>query len=57
MRFREKALIFVAAIVLTFLGFSLIGSSSTCMLKIGKEAGYEIIENYLAETCLDPRYS
>jgi len=57
MRFKEKVLIFVAAIVLTFLGFSLIGSSSTCMLKIGKEAGYEIIENYLAETCLDPRYS
>ena len=57
MRFREKVLIFVVAIVITFLGFSLIGSSSTCMLKIGKEAGYEIIENYLAETCRELRLS
>jgi len=57
MRLREKALIFIAAIVLTFLGFSLISSSSTCMLKVGKDAGYEIIENYLAETCTDTHYS
>jgi len=49
MRLREKVMIFTAALLLSFLGFSLIISPSVSMLKIGKEAGYEIIENYLAK--------
>ncbi len=53
MRFREKFLIFIVAALVSFLGFSLIASSSICVLKVGKEAGYEIIENYLtrSNTC------
>jgi hypothetical protein len=48
MKFRQKAAILMVAILLSFFIFSLIGSSSACMLKVGKEAGYEIIGNYLA---------
>jgi len=40
-------MIFTVALLLTFLGFSLIISPSASMLRIGKDAGYEIIENYL----------
>jgi len=50
MRFRIKVLIFTAAILLSLLGFSLIISPSASMLRIGKDAGYEIIENYLAKS-------
>lgn len=49
MKIREKAAILMVAILLSFFIFSLIGSSSVCMLKVGKDAGYEIIENYLAK--------
>jgi len=49
MKFREKVLIFTAALLLSFIGFSLIISPSASILRIGKDAGYEIIENYLAK--------
>jgi hypothetical protein len=39
----------MVALLLSVLGFSLIISPSASMLKVGKEAGYEIIENYLAK--------
>ncbi len=37
------------AVLLTFVGFSLIASPSIEIMKVGKEAGYEIISNYLAK--------
>jgi len=56
MKFRAKALILVVAMLLSFFLFNLIGSSSVCMLKVGKEAGYEIIENYLAKDDMPSHY-
>lgn len=50
MRFRTKVAIFMVAVFLTFAGFNLIASSGAVdILKVGKEAGYEIISNYLAK--------
>lgn len=50
MRFRTKVAIFMMAVLLTFIGFNLIATSSVVdLLKMGKEAGYEIIANVLAK--------
>ncbi|MCX6559844.1 MAG: hypothetical protein NTZ26_04955 [Candidatus Aminicenantes bacterium] len=43
----QKLGIFAAALVLSLIGFSLIASPSVGMLQIGKQAGNEIIANYL----------
>ncbi len=48
MKFKEKVAIFVVALLLSFILFNAIGSSSIPLLRIGKEAGNEIISNYLA---------
>jgi len=48
MKFKKKVAIFVVALMLSFLLFNAIGSSSLPLLKLGKEAGNEIISNYLA---------
>jgi len=57
MRFREKAAIFMVAVLVSLFVFSLIASSYVCMLKVGKEAGYEIIGNYLAKECKTKNHS
>jgi hypothetical protein len=49
MRFIDKLAIFLVAVLITFVGFSLIASPSVDMLKLGKKAGYEIISNVLAK--------
>ena len=50
MKLRIKATIFLAAVLLTFVGFNLIASPAAVDLaKIGKKAGYKIIANVLAE--------
>ena len=50
MRLRTKVTIFMMAVLLTFAGFNLIASSSVVdLLKVGKEAGYDIIANVKAE--------
>jgi len=50
MKFRTKVAIFLMAAFLTFVGFNLIVfSPAVDLLKIGKEAGYEIIANFLAK--------
>ena len=46
-KFKEKVAIFVVALLLSFLLFNAIGSSSVSLLRLGKEAGNEIISNYL----------
>jgi hypothetical protein len=48
MKFREKVAIFVVALLLSFILFNAIGLPSLPLLKLGKEAGNEIISNYLA---------
>jgi hypothetical protein len=48
MKLRNKFAILLVAALITFMGFSLIASSSLDMLKVGKKAGYEIISNMLA---------
>lgn len=49
MKLRDKLAIFLVAVLITFVGFSLIASSSVEILKVGKKAGYEIISNVLAK--------
>jgi len=49
MKLREKLAIFVVAVLVTLVGFNLIAAPSVDILKIGKQAGYEIIANYLAK--------
>ena len=49
MRFKEKIGIFVAAVLLTLVGFNFIAAPTVDMMKIGKQAGYEMIANYLAK--------
>jgi hypothetical protein len=49
MNLRNKLAIFMVAVLITFVGFSLIASSSVDILKVGKKAGYEIISNVLAK--------
>lgn len=53
MRFKVKLLIFVVAVVLTFLWFNMIASPSVCLLKIAKEAGYEDIDTYRTRCDID----
>lgn len=57
MKLRTKTAIFMMAVLLTFVGFSLIASPSIEIMKIGKEAGYEIISNYLAKAETAARHS
>ncbi len=48
MNFKQKIAIFLVAVVLTLVGFNLIAAPTVDILKVGKQAGYEIISNYLA---------
>jgi hypothetical protein len=49
MRFREKALILLVAVFISLVAFSLISAPAVDMVKVGKQAGYEIITNWLAK--------
>jgi len=49
MRLKEKIGIFLAAALLTLIGFNFIAAPTVDMMKIGKQAGYEMIANYLAK--------
>ena len=50
MRFKQKLAIFLLAVLLTFVGFNLVASPSAVeLVKVGKQAGYEIIANVLAD--------
>ncbi|MEW5901044.1 MAG: hypothetical protein AB1715_06235 [Acidobacteriota bacterium] len=49
MHFKAKVAIFLLAVLITLAGFSLISAPAVDILKIGKEAGYEIIANVVAE--------
>jgi len=49
MRFREKLLIFVAAVIMSVLGFYLISSPFVSLYTLAKETGNENIENSLSE--------
>ena len=50
MRFKQKLAIFLLAVLLTFVGFNLLTSPSAVeLVKVGKQAGYEIIANVLAD--------
>jgi hypothetical protein len=48
MRLKEKILILAASVLLSLAAFSLIAGPSVGMIKMGKDAGYEMIVNYLA---------
>lgn len=50
MRFKEKLAILATALILTLAGFNAIAAPTVDILKVGKEAGYQIIANYLAKT-------
>jgi hypothetical protein len=53
MRCYEKILILFMAICVSVLGFNLIASSSVCLLKTAKAAGYEPIQNHYAKCDAD----
>lgn len=50
MTLKVKALILLVAMLITFVGFNAMVTSSSIdkMLKMGKQAGYEIISNVVA---------
>jgi len=50
MKFKSKAVIFLVATMISFVGFSLIASPFVDVLVVGKEAGYEQISNFLAKS-------
>ncbi len=51
MKLRTKLTIFVAAVMLTFIGFNLMVSPAGVeLVQLGKDAKYEIISNFLART-------
>jgi len=50
MKLRIKAVIFLTAVLISFVGFSLIASPFVDILTVGKEAGYEQISNFLARS-------
>lgn len=51
MSFKTKVAIFLLAAFISLAGFNLIASSSALdLMKIGKQAGLEIISNFLAKT-------
>jgi hypothetical protein len=52
MKLKEKIAIIIVAVFSSFLLFGLIASPSECILKVGNEAGFEMIGNYLAESDL-----
>ena len=49
MKLKAKAAIFLAAVLISLVGFSLIAAPAADVIVIGKEAGYEIISNFLAK--------
>jgi hypothetical protein len=50
MKLKEKLAIIAAAVALSVAGFNLIAAPTVDILKVGHQAGYEIIANYLAKT-------
>ncbi len=50
MKFKTKTVIFLAAVLISFVGFTLIASPFVDVLIVGKEAGYEQISNFLAKS-------
>ncbi len=50
MKFKEKAVIFLAATLISLVGFGLIAFPYVDILVVGKEAGYEQISNFLAKS-------
>lgn len=50
MKVKEKAVIFLAAALISIVGFSLIAFPYVDILVVGKEAGYEQISNFLAKS-------
>jgi len=49
MKYKTKFVILLAAVLISFVGFSLIASPIVDVLVVGKEAGYEQISNFLAK--------
>lgn len=50
MSIKMKITLFIAAVLLTFIGFNMIASSGAAdIIKVGNKAGYEIIANVVAE--------
>ncbi len=57
MKIRTRLGIFALAVVITLGGFNLMVSPSTVeLLKISKEAGYDIIANFLVENGMNGNY-
>ena len=57
MRFREKMAILMVATLISFVVFSLIAAPAVDIVKVGKDAGYEIISNVLAKKAVNTHQS
>ncbi len=49
MKLTTRITIFLAALLISLVGFNLIASTSIDIIKVGKKAGMEIIANVLAK--------
>jgi hypothetical protein len=49
MKTKDRLIALVAAVILTFIGFSLISAPAVDLVKVGNDAGYEIISNWKAK--------
>lgn len=50
MKFKTKLVLFLAAVLISFVGFSLIAAPIVDVLVVSKKAGYEQISNFLAKS-------
>ena len=58
MKIKQKIAIFLLAVLITFVGFNLLASPSAVeLIKVGSQAGYEIIANVLAKAETVPQLS
>jgi hypothetical protein len=49
MKTKQKLVIFVAAVLLSFFGFSLLAASSVELIKTGRDAGSQSLASFLAK--------
>ena len=49
MKTKQKLVIFVAAVLLSFFGFSLLAASSVELIKTGRDAGNQSLASFLAK--------
>jgi len=57
MKLKTKAVIFLTAVLISLVSFSLIAAPAVDVIVIGKKAGYQIISNFLVKADLAAKLS